>query len=181
MNSCHFIYFTNFIICKQKRTSGDLAYVCLNGTKFYCGVYGTLEAQEQYLRIVNEWATTKRTPSISKASEVTINHLVVAFLDHAETYYVKNGRITDTYSHFVQISSRLTKLYGSLPVDKFSPVSLKTLRQLLIDDRQDKKTNQHQKSEPLSRKYVNPCIDRIRQIFPSVHKLVGKIEKLERR
>ena len=54
-------------LCKQKKLSGDLAYVCLNGKKYYCRTYGTLEAEEQYLRIVNEWATTNRTPDTPKS------------------------------------------------------------------------------------------------------------------
>ena len=151
-------------LCRQKTKYSDLAFVRLNGQKHYLGVYGTPESDENYHRMIAEWLVSKRTSATSK-TEVTINHLVISFLEHAETYYMKNGRTTDTYSHFVQVSSRLTKLYGSLPVDKFTPVSLKTLRQLLIDGRQDKKTNPLQKSQPLSRRYVNQCIDRIRQIF----------------
>ena len=121
-------------LCKQKCKSGDRAFVIINGSRFYCGRYRTQKSEEQYLRIVSEWATTKRTPDDSK-TEITINDLVTSFLDHAETYYVKNGRGIETYNHFVRISEKLTKLYGSLPVDKFSPATLDTLLQLLIDGR----------------------------------------------
>ena len=149
-------------LCRQKTKYSDLAFVRLNGQKHYLGVYGTPESEENYYRITAEWLVAKRTPSTSK-TEVTVNHLVTVFLDHAKTYYVKNGRTTETYNHFVRISEKLTKLYGSLPVDKFSPATLDTLRQLLIDGRQS--TNKIDKPEPLSRKYVNQCIERLRLIF----------------
>ena len=152
-------------LCKQKRSDGDLAYVCLNGKKHYLGAFGSPESEEKYLRLISEWAITKKTPSTSKASGITINDLVTAFLEHAKTYYVKNGRITITYTHFVEISSKLNKLYGSLPVNEFSPVFLDILRQRIIDSRCVQKPNLLQKPEPLSRKYVNYCIDRIKQIF----------------
>jgi hypothetical protein len=151
-------------LCKQKKSSGDLAYVCLNGKKHYLGTYGTPEIEEKYLRVISEWTALKRTPATSK-TEVTVNTLVTLFLEYAETYYVKNGRNTITYTHFVEISDKLTKFYGSVPVDKFSPVSLDTLRQVLIDSRQVQKPNSLEKPEPLSRKYVNYCVDRIKQIF----------------
>ena len=36
-------------LCKQKCKSGDRAFVIINGARYYCGRYGSLEAQEQYL------------------------------------------------------------------------------------------------------------------------------------
>ena len=114
-------------LCRQKTKYSDLAFVRLNGQKHYLGVYGTPESDENYQRVIAEWLVSKRTPATSK-TELTVNHLVTSFLDQDKTYYVKNGRVTETYQYFVQISSKLTKLYGSLPVDKFTPVSLATTK-----------------------------------------------------
>ena len=74
-----------------------------------------------------EWLTTKQVPT-SKKSTVTIRVLVNAFPDHAETYYVKNGRQTGSYQRFELVSKPLLELYGSLLVDEFGPASLKALR-----------------------------------------------------
>ncbi len=51
-------------LCKQKRKSADIAYVRINGTKFYCGDWGTPEADEKYQRIIAEWLATKQTPGL---------------------------------------------------------------------------------------------------------------------
>ena len=140
-------------LCRQKTKYSDLAFVRLNGQKHYLGVYGTPESDENYHRLIAEWLVSKRTPATSK-TEITINHLVTLFLEHAETYYVKNGRKTITYVHFVEVSEKLTKLYGSIPVNGFTPVSLETMRQLLIDSRKVQKPTPQHKPEPLSRKTV---------------------------
>ncbi|MCL1894896.1 MAG: site-specific integrase [Holophagaceae bacterium] len=154
-------------LCCQKKKSGNLAYVSLNGTKHYLGRYGTLESKEQYLRLISEWTAIEKSPAKSKVKDVTItvNELVAAFLDHAENYYVKNGRVTESYGHFVRISDRLKKIYGSIHVDEFTPDCLETMQKVLISDRKVQNPKLAQNKQVLSRKYVNQCIGRIRHIF----------------
>ena len=74
-------------LCKQKSKSGHRAFVIINGTRFYCGTYGTPESEENYQRIIAEWLVSKRSPDVSKTEAVTINHLVTAFLEHAKSIY----------------------------------------------------------------------------------------------
>ncbi len=152
-------------LCKQKRASGDLAYVRLNGTKIYCGPWGSQEASEKYERFIAEWLTTKQVASIARKDTITIRVLVAAFLDHAETYYVKNGRQTTSFERFKRVAKPLLENYGSLPVDDFGPSALDVLRSKLIESRKVQKPNPFKKPEPLSRNYVNQYIGFVRQIF----------------
>ncbi|MDR1960297.1 MAG: site-specific integrase [Planctomycetaceae bacterium] len=156
-------------LCRQKRKSGDLAFVRIDGAKFYCGNWGTLEADENYQRILAEWLIAKRIPNSQKKREtVTIRVLVAAFLDHAETYYRKHGRQTGSYDRFVMVSKTLLKSYGSIPADDFDILSLETLRKQLIHSRKTPHSETQRpdtEKKPLSRKYVNQYIGNIRHIF----------------
>lgn len=42
-------------LCKQKGASDDRAYVRFYGEKFYCGTWGSPEAQVEYLHLINIW------------------------------------------------------------------------------------------------------------------------------
>ena len=49
-------------LCRQKTKYADLAYVRLDGQKHYCGNYGTVEANEKYLRLISEWTANHKKP-----------------------------------------------------------------------------------------------------------------------
>ena len=175
-------------LCKQKRPSGDLAYVRIQGTKFYCGDWGTPQADEVYQRIITEWLATKRTPATTKAEPVTVRVLVAAFLDHAETFYVKNGRLTRSYTNFLRVSRLLVELYGGVPVNQFGPLSLESLRERLINSR--KSPTGIRVEKPLSRYTANKYVGLICQIFswgvgrelvkPETHYALSKLPPLKK-
>jgi len=154
-------------LCKQKNLKGDLAYVKIDGTKFYCGKWDTPEAVEKYQRIVAEWSVTKQSPvsSVAKKEPVTINELVAAFLERNEETYMKNGRPTGSYERFVRCAKLLLSLYGSVPVNEFGPASLIALRNKIIDSRCVQHSPPEHEKKPLSRGYVNDWISHIRHIF----------------
>lgn len=103
--------------------------------------------------------------STARKDVITVRVLVAAFLDHAETYYVKNGRPTNSAKRFQNVARPLLQLYGSLPVDEFGPAALDVLRSKWIESRKVQKPDPYKKPEPLSREYVNQCIGFIKQIF----------------
>jgi hypothetical protein len=98
-----------------------------NGTRIYCGKWNTPEAEEKYQRVLAEWLEAKQPVGLKKSS-VTIRTLVSEFLKHAETYYVKNGRVTKSYSGYLESVRVLLQLYGSVPVDEFGPLALETVQ-----------------------------------------------------
>ena len=90
-------------LCKQKSKFGDRAYVRIDGVKHYCGQWGTKEAKENYALLISGGIVTKKAPvppvqpvppvppKAETQKVVTVNDLVALFLEHAESYYVKNG------------------------------------------------------------------------------------------
>jgi integrase len=88
-----------------------------------------------------------------ESGAITINELLLAFVDHAEEHYRrKDGTITDEYQELKRVCKLVREVYGETIVDKFGPLSLKALRQNFI-------------SQGWSRGFVNQRIGKIRRIF----------------
>jgi hypothetical protein len=114
--------------------------VRLNGKDVYCGPYGTPECKVRYLRSVAEWTERRREApaptaetSPSGSGDPTVNELALADLQFADSYYVKNGAPT-TEARDIRYSIRpLRERFGMLPIDKFNPQALKTVREAMIE------------------------------------------------
>ena len=84
--------------------------------------------------------------------KLTIAQLCVAYVKHARSYYVKNGRITSEVSN-IQVALRpLVKLHGKCLVSEFGPAKLKQVREQMIADE-------------IVRKSVNRGVGRIKRMF----------------
>ncbi len=139
---------------QHHRASGK-ARVRIGGVDFYCGEHGTEAAEVEYKRLVAEWMLTGRTPtrkSERSSTSVSINELMLGFLRHAQQHYVKNGKMTAEVDCFKSAMKPLRELYGTLPVDGFGPLALKTVRERYV-------------SKGWSRTYVNKSVSRVRLMF----------------
>src|SRR4051794_21093311 len=93
--------------------------VRLNGRDIYCGRFGSPECQVKYHRVIAEWlANGRRLPAPSAPvagqapEDITVNELALAYFEHAEQYYRKDGEPT-TEVRDIRYSIRpLRKLYG---------------------------------------------------------------------
>ena len=95
----------------------------------YLGQWGSKEAEKQYERVITEFLTRQDQP---ETINVTINRLCVAFLEHAQSYYVKDGAVTAEVSA-VRCSLRsLIELYGRQIVADFGPKKLILVRERMI-------------------------------------------------
>lgn len=135
------------------------AYVWLNGREHYLGRYGSPESQAAYQRIVAEWLLTRTAPVPRAAAQaelfradLRVNELLVAYLEFAEGYYVKNGRPTGELVNMKDAMKPVQALYDTLPVAQFGPLCLRAVRERMIE-------------KGLSRKVVNARINRVRRIF----------------
>lgn len=141
------------------RASGQ-AVVTLNGRDVYLGVHGTPESRDEYDRVIEEWLAGNRqlAPVASGRSgdsgepSVSIHELIVAFWDHAESYYVKNGQPTHELQALRYSFKPLAELYGPTQTREFSPRALKAVRQRMID-------------QGLARTLINKRINRVRHLF----------------
>src|SRR5262249_31241432 len=74
-----------------------LAVVTIGGRDVYLGKHDTPESRAEYDRLIAEWlATGRRTIPVDGGPgvDLTINEVLLAYLHHADTYYVKSGQPT---------------------------------------------------------------------------------------
>ena len=137
---------------RQKRSSGDLAFVELNGQRIYLGRYGTLASKEKYHQLLAEW-NSRGGALVPPPDEITLTELLAHFWTHAESYYRKpDGRPTSEQSNLRRAIKLLKTLYGSLAVADFTPAKLRALQQHLI-------------GKDWCRNHINKTISRIKLIF----------------
>jgi integrase len=127
------------------------AVVTLNGRDIYLGRYNSPESVAEYKRLIAEWsANDKRTPT--RASDLTVNELLLSYLHFADGYYRKNGEPTKEPG-LLRLSFRLLRqLYGHTQACEFGPLALKSVRQAMIDAK-------------LSRTEINRRVGRIVRCF----------------
>jgi integrase len=112
------------------------AVVTLSGRDHYLGRYGSPESRAEYDRLVSEWlANGRRSPDqgTGSGSDLTINEMLVGYLDFVDGYYRKHDRPT-TESASIRLSLRpLRQLYGHTLARDFGPLALKAVRRAMID------------------------------------------------
>jgi integrase len=144
--------------CRHKATGQ--AVVRLNGRDHYLGPYGTAESQERYARLIAQWqatgaaatAASERLGSWSTAAPLSVNEVLLAYLEYARGYYTKDGEPNQEFESLKYAMRPLKQLYGHSRAADFGPKDLKTVRQRMIDD-------------GLSRTYINNQTNRIKRIF----------------
>jgi len=125
------------------------ARVRINGKSIYLGPHGSEESRRRYDEVVAEYMKGTLNVSFHK---LTINQLCIAFVKHAQTYYVKNGRITSEVSNIQTALRPLVKIHGKCLVSEFGPAKLKQVRELMVKN-------------GIVRKSVNRGIGRIKRMF----------------
>lgn len=140
------------------KASGQ-ARVILNGKSCYLGPYGSVESRRKYTRLITEWEAGSRcsspspsAPDPSRPPRLTIDELIVAYMEFAKAYYVKNGRPTDEQGSIRQALRPLHELYGSTFVPDFGPLALKSVRERMIQS-------------DLCRTHINKSIGRVKRLF----------------
>jgi len=125
------------------------ARVRIDGKDHYLGEYGSPESRERYDDLVAEWFRNNLEAS---RSSLTIDELALLFLNHAESYYRKNGKTTSEVQN-IRIALRpLIQRFGACRVRDFGPVKLKTVREAMI-------------RAGSVRTSINRQVDRIKRMF----------------
>jgi integrase len=114
--------------------------VRLNGKDIYCGPYGTPECRVRYLRALADWELADRRPAGEPAAvptaatnDLTINELLVAYLQFADGHYVKHGEPTSEVRDIRLSIAPLKELFGHYLAATFAPPQLKAVREAFID------------------------------------------------
>jgi integrase len=138
---------------RYHKPSGQ-AVVTLGGKDSYLGKHGSPESHKLYERLLAEYLANRirQTPAGVTPNDLTVNELLVAYWDHACSYYVKNGELTSEPATIRQALRPVRDLYGDCPAREFGPMALKAVRRAMID-------------RGWCRGYINKQIDRIKRMF----------------
>lgn len=128
------------------------AVVTLSGTDQYLGPFNSPESRAKYDRVVAEWLSSNRTAQFLSRDHATVNELVLTYWEHCKTYYTKNGQPTSEQSLVRSALRRFRRLYGEEPVESITALSVKAVRELMIE-------------EELSRSTINAYVGRIVACF----------------
>ena len=135
------------------------ARVRVDGRDIYLGPYGSVESRRKYGELiaklasgVNINADKLKASAKVEPGQFTINELCLAFMRHAEAYYVKNGRPTGEVRCIKSAVRQLVESYGYETVNEFGPLALKAARAKMV-------------GKGWCRKYVNKSVSRLRHIF----------------
>jgi integrase len=111
------------------------AVVTLDGRDFYLGRFGKPESRAGYDRMIAEWLLIgRRLPApTANGSDLSVNELLVAYLRHADGYYVKAGKPTTEPVNIKLALRPLRRLYGHTRARDFGPLALKTCREAMIE------------------------------------------------
>lgn len=134
---------------RKHRASGQ-AVVTIAGRDHYLGPHGTKASKAAYDRLVGEWIAAGRPVDLTR--DITITELIAAYWKFAEGYYVKHGKPTGTANNLKPVLGLLRRTYGTARAIEFGPVSLKALRQKLIEMGH-------------CRRYVNDNVQRVGRVF----------------
>jgi integrase len=145
-----------FSVPKYRHHKGSgQAFVQVKGKRHYLGSYGSPKSKEAYSRFVAELAVSPAVAvpvPVAHVATLTVVELAAAYLDYAESYYVKNGRMTSQVNCVKLATRKMEELYGRTSAADFGPLALRAIQQRLIDD-------------GLSRKTINSTLGLIKQIF----------------
>lgn len=116
-----------------------LAVARFNGVDFYLGKHGSQESRDEYDRLLGEWMMKGRQAPAktvrSQVGQMSVNELILAYLEFADGYYRKNGQPTGEYDSIRNSLKPLRRLYGSVGVADFGPLALKNVRESMIKSR----------------------------------------------
>jgi integrase len=100
--------------------------------KLLPGEYDSPESKAAYRTFLAELEAAPHAHAAGP-SELTVNELLLAYLDHAERYYVDpDGKPTDALRHARTACRFVRESYGHAPAASFGPLALKAVRQRFV-------------------------------------------------
>ncbi len=130
------------------------AVVTLDGRDLYLGSHGTKASRNRYDQLIAEWLANGRclSPASGGPSDLSVVELISAYLEHALTYYSRDGRPTIEHGSITVALRPLRRLYGRTRAAEFGPLKLKTVREAMI-------------RSGWSRRHVNTQVGRVKRVF----------------
>lgn len=100
----------------------------------YLGKYGSEESHKRYAEIVQQILSGGFIPkhATCESDDVTVDELILDYLEFAETYYYKDGKPSKEFANMSRTLVLLSELCGSDPAAKFGPRALEAFQKHLI-------------------------------------------------
>jgi len=141
------------------KSSGQ-ARVRIAGRDYLLGPYDSEQSRIKYGKLISELAgglpvdplAGCNRPQSATDAGLSVAALLLAFLRHAESYYIKNGEQTDEVACFKSAMRPVRELFALIPAKDFSPLNLKAVQQRYV-------------ALGWSRGFCNSSINRVRRIF----------------
>jgi integrase len=143
------------------------------------GKFGTAASRAEYGRAVAEWESAgRRLAEVRVTSDITINELLVRFLEHAETHYRNaDGEPTGEVENYKDAMRPLKALYGPTAAADFGPLCLKAIQR-------------HLARSGLARSTINSRVGKVKRVFKwatseqlvtvAVHQALATVTGLQR-
>jgi integrase len=98
------------------------------------GEYGTPESRQEFARVLAEWeAGGRRAPRGEQPACLSVNEVILAFWQHAESYYRHADGTPTSEADNIRLALRpLRLLYGHTPATDFDSVALEAVRDEMI-------------------------------------------------
>jgi len=160
---------------RQKSKHGhDRAYVRIDGQRIYLGEYGSSESRQRYAKLIGSVDNVNTSPG--PVGPVTVNEVIVAYLEHTEVYYrTPDGQPGREHGLIGEVSKIVRREAGKGLAEDFGPLKLIAIREVMI-------------AEGWTRKYINKQVDRVRRMFrwaasremisPTVPQALGMLDGL---
>jgi hypothetical protein len=154
---------------KLRRQSGgagraDMAFIEFRGRRYYLGSFDSSEAKRKYGLFLAAHADNPSTAllaiDVKTPEDLTINEMLLAYWEHAEKHYRKNGRPTTEIPNLKQTIAFLHRECGDDPAARFGPKKLMALRQKMVDS-----LDEDGERRRWSRNTINKRCNHIRRIF----------------
>ncbi len=87
----------------------------INGRDHYLGSYGSKESRAAYAKVVAEQfrpGAGENLPTVHGFPDISINELLVRYLEYADSYYVREGIATGETDNMKNSMGVLRTLYG---------------------------------------------------------------------
>lgn len=139
-------------LCHHKGSNQTCVYH--HGKPRYLGKWGSQKAKKAYSEFISAILNDRAAEESTEVAPgcLTVNHVILQFLDYAEGYYVKHGRPTDEVRIYKDALKVLVPLYGELLASEFSALKLKNVRHQMIELGR-------------TRKHINKQVRRLAHVF----------------
>lgn len=162
---------------RRHKASGQ-AIVTINDDDIYLGKYDSPESKAEYARLIAEYALTGAVSrEVVETEDQQVVQVLAAFWRFAQTWYRKDGELTNEVDAYRKVIEDVRALFGDTPASEFGPRAFKAVRQRWIDRGQARTT-------------VNKNAGRLKRIFKwaaaeelvpiSVHQSLTAVEGLRR-